>query len=97
MTNQVSEDDPLRWVFYDKPYEHTMIMKDSLGIYPPIRMDKQQAEILSKMLWEYHTLLAEKGNRFNKVNAFIEIVKQNEDMDKDLLIACINASGDLIE
>lgn len=97
MIEQLRPDDPDRFIFYDDPTEITATMKDRLGRFPPVKMEKRQAEILAKMLFEYSTLLAEKGNRFAKVNAFIEIVKQNEDMDKDLLIACINASGDLIE
>ena len=97
MNKILALDDPDRFVFRDNEYEPNAIMEDQLGEFPPLEMERRQAQLLAKMLFDYSTMLADKGNRFTKVNAFIELVKQNSDMDKDLLIACINASGDLIE
>lgn len=91
------KDDGYRFIFIDGDYCETTIMKDTLGEFPPLRMPQHQAEILSKMLREQHILRAEKGNRYARVNSFIDLIRENSDLDKDVLIACINASIDFID
>ena len=46
------------------------------------------------MLAEQHRLRIDKTNQFAKLHALLDLVKQESEIDKDVLIACINNSGD---
>lgn len=69
-------------------------MVDELGILPTIEIPSEHGEILAKMLSEQHRLRIDKTNQFAKLHALLDLVKQESEIDKDVLIACINNSGD---
>lgn len=70
------------------------IMKDALGEFDSIPMPNKLGELLAKMLAQQHDLRISKSNQFARLHALIKIA-QETDLDKDVLIACINNSGDL--
>ena len=87
-------DDGYRFCFKKYEYDDKFEMIDVLGILPTIRIPTEHAEVLSKMLAEQHRLRIDKTNQFAKLHALLDLVKQESEIDKDVLIACINNSGD---
>lgn len=87
-------DDGWRFCFKEHRYDDQCEMVDDLGILPTIRIPKEHGKVLSKMLAEQHRLRIDKTNQFAKLHALLDLVKQESEIDKDVLIACINNSGD---
>lgn len=85
--------DGYRFQFY-KELDGTYTMKDALGQFKDVSLHKDLGQLLANMLAEQHTLRIDKSNQFTRLNALIKIAKET-DLDKDVLIACINNSGDL--
>ena len=69
-------------------------MKDALCEFESIMMPNELGGVLSTMLAEQHNLRIDKSNQFARLHALIKIA-QETDLDKDVLIACINNYGDL--
>jgi len=69
------------------------MMEDTLAEFDSIRLPAELGRVLAEMLGEQHNLRIEKDNQFAKLHALINIA-ENSDLDKDVLIACINNSGD---
>lgn len=86
--------DGYRFCFKKHSYDDKFEMIDKLGILHTIIIPCEHAEVLSTMLAEQHRLRIDKTNQFAKLHALLDLVKQESEIDKDVLIACINNSGD---
>lgn len=75
----VSKDEVIRMSDLKEEFE-TVELSFALGNY------------LSEVMWEHHEMKQDKSNMFSKLCALIEVVEKTE-LDKDILIACINACG----
>ena len=71
----------------------TCIMEDELREFGSVPMSSELGETLSRILAEQHRLRIDKNNQFARLHALIEIAQETE-LDKEVLIACINNSGD---
>ena len=87
-------DDGWRFCFKKHRYDDNYDLVDELGILPTIEIPDGHAQVLCKMLAEQHRLRIDKTNQFAKLHALLDLVKQESEIDKDGLIACINNSGD---
>ena len=80
-----------RFIFCDKPEGAQMI--DTLEHFSPVTLNKELAKLLSQILWEHIQFVHEKEEGIFELNNLKDFVKENADLDKDILIALINKVG----
>lgn len=80
-----------RFYFRNKT-DGNMEMVDNEDVFDTIELPSNLGHYLAEVLWEHHTMKQDRSNMFAKLSALIELV-QNTEMDKDVLIACINNCG----
>ena len=72
--------------------DESVEMIDDYGEFESIILPFRLGCYLSELMWEHHTMKQDKKNMFAKLSALIELVEKT-DLDKDVLIACINNCG----
>ena len=68
-------------------------MYDEKGEFETVKLSRELATYLGHVTWQHHTMMKDKSNMFSKLIGLIELVKKESEMDKDVLIACINNAG----
>lgn len=89
----VDENDGYRFQFHYSGIG-TWEMRDVLGIFKPVTLPEEVAEVLVQMLHEQHEWYVNQDSKLNNLKSLIGIVKENEDIDKDILITCIKYATD---
>ena len=72
-----------------------MYLVDTSNQFSPVFMPDELAEIIATILWEHYNYKKHESQGMLKLLLLTKFVKENEDLDKDLLIALINNSGDV--
>lgn len=85
--------DSERFIFCRNTYTDVMQMVDTLEHFAPVTMNDELAELLSQILWEHIQFVNEKKKGLIKLNNLRDFVKENDDLDNDILIALINKEG----
>lgn len=78
-----------RFVFCRNEYTDNMEMVDKLEEFMPVNLSDELAIVLSQILWEHTQFVDEKNKGLFILNNLRDFVKQNSDLDKDVLIALI--------
>ena len=74
---------------FKRGYDGNTKMVDTLKIFEPVYMPNNVAEVLAEMLGQQHEWLVNKKSKTSNLKALIEIVNENKEIDKDVLITCI--------
>ena len=80
--------DGYRFAFH-KGYDGRTTMVDVLKIFDPVILPNNLAEVLAEMLQQQHEWYVNKGSKMGSLKELINIVNENKEMDKDVLINCI--------
>ena len=67
-----------------------MQLVDTLEHFAPVTLNDELAELLSQILWEHIQFVNEKKKGLFELNNLKDFVKENNDLDNDILIALIN-------
>ena len=78
-----------RFVFCRNNYTGKMELKDCSNHFSPVELTDELAKVLSKILYEHYSLVKEKESDLFELNNLVDFVKENSDLDKDVLIALI--------
>ena len=84
-----------RFVFCRNKYTDNMEMVDILEYFQPLTLSDELADLLSRILWEHIQFVNEKNNGVFELNKLRDFVKENNDLDNDILIALINKGVEL--
>lgn len=78
-----------RFIFCRNEYTDNMQMVDKLEHFTPVTLSNELAEVLSQILWEHCQFVDEKEKGLFVLNNLRDFVKENSDLDNDVLIALI--------
>ena len=78
-----------RFVFCRNKYTNNMQMVDTLEHFTPVTLSDELAKVLSQILWEHIQFVNEKKKGLFELNNLKDFIKENSDLDKDVLIALI--------
>ena len=70
-----------------------MQLVDTLEYFSPIDFPDKLAELLSQILWEHHQFVNEKNKGLFELNNLKDFIKENSDLDNEILVALINKGG----
>ena len=84
-----------RFVFCRNKYTDNMEMVDILEYFQPLTLSDELADVLSRILWEHIQFVNEKNKGLFELNNLRDFVKENNDLDNDILIALINKGVEL--
>lgn len=84
-----------RFVFCRNKYTDNMEMVDILEYFQPLTLSDELADLLSRILWEHIQFVNEKNKGLFELNNLRDFVKENNDLDNDILIALINKGVEL--
>lgn len=79
-----------RFIFCRNKYTDDMQMVDTLEHFSPVTLSDELADLLSQILWEHIQFVNEKNNGVFELNNLRDFVKENNDLDNDILIALMN-------
>lgn len=77
-----------RFIF-SRGVDKKMYLVDTLKEFLPVQLSDELAEVLSNILWEHYQLVREKEKGLFKLNNLSDFVKENSDLDNDILISLI--------
>lgn len=80
-----------------KQIDGRMHLVDTLGQFESIPMPDELSKIIGNILWEHYNYKKHEAQGMLKLMLFVKFIKENNDLDKDLLIAIINNCGGDVE
>lgn len=83
--------DSKRFIFCRNEYTDNMQMVDTLEHFSPVTLTDELAEVLSQILWEHTQFVNEKEKKIFDLNILKDFIKENNDLDNDILIALIKS------
>ena len=75
----------------------TAVMEDEQEEFQPVPMDKDCAYILAKMLNDQQEYRRRDKENLIILHSILDFIKENKDIDKDIMLALINNIGGLIK
>ena len=84
-----------RWMFKGL-YDGTYVMEDTCEEFPSMQMSEDQAEILSNQLGMLQLYQNEDQKNMLKLNFILNYVRENKDIDKEIIIALIENIGEYL-
>ena len=84
--------DSERFIF-SRGIDGKMYLSDLNEEFLSVELTDKLAEELSKILWEHTQFVNEKEKGLFELNNLVDFIKENNDLDKDILIALINKRG----
>ncbi len=79
-----------RWLFRQHKYDDNYDMVDEQGEFPTIELEPHTAELLANQLNILQKYQRDDQQHLLLVNLILNFVKENKDVDKDIIIAVIN-------
>lgn len=79
-----------RWMFEKQVYTDKATMQDTQGEFPIVELPSDMAELLSQQLGMLQGYQNDDRKHLLLVNLLLEFIKENKDVDKDVMIALIN-------
>lgn len=84
--------DSRRFIFCRSEFTGNMQIVDTLDYFESVDISDELAEVLSQILWEHIQFVDEKKKGLFELNNLRDFVKENSDLDVELLVALINRS-----
>lgn len=81
-----------RFIF-SRGADENMYLVDTLKHFLPVKLTDELADILSEILWEHYQFVKEKENGLFKLNNLSDFIRDNSDLDNDILITILQ-NGD---
>lgn len=82
-----------RFVFCRNNYTGNMQMVDRLEHFASVTLSDELAELLSQILYEHIQFVNEKNKGLFELNNLKDFIKENSDLDNEILIALIKQRG----
>lgn len=82
-----------RFVFCRNRYTDNMQMVDRLEHFTPVTLSDELAEVLSQILWEHSQFVDEKNKGLFELNNLKDFIKENSELDNEILVALIKQKG----
>lgn len=79
-----------RWLFKQHKYDDNYDMVDEQGEFSAIELEPHTAELLANQLNILQKYQTDDQQHLLLVNLILDFVKENKDVDKDIIIAVIN-------
>ncbi len=83
-----------RWCFKAHTYDEDFDMIDTRSEFPPITISRDMAEILSQQLGDLQQYQNNDREMLLIPKLLLDFVKENKDIDKDIIITLINKIGE---
>ena len=91
MTEDKRFTDSNRFMFCRSKFTGNMQIVDTLNLFESVDLSDELAEVLSQILYEHIQFVDEKKKGLFELNNLRDFVKENSDLDVELLVALINS------
>ena len=85
-----------RWVFEQQVYTDKTTMSDTQGEFPVVELPSDMGELLAKQLGMLQEYQNDDRQHLLLVNCILNFVKENTDVDKDIIIELIRNLDSLV-
>ena len=81
-----------RFIFCRSEFTGNMQIVDTLNRFESVDLSDELSEVLSQILWEHTQFINEKEKGLFDLNNLRDFIKENSDLDVELLVTLINRS-----